>query len=61
MTILRYTRILSNRSSVKGIFDTSRPGLTAMVKHDDHAMIWHDHGDSFSPWYGHGKIMPLSL
>ena len=25
------------------------PGLTAMVKHDDHAMTWHHHGDSYSP------------
>ena len=30
------------------------PGLTAMAKHDDHAMTWYDHGDSYSPWYDHG-------
>ena len=24
-----------------------------MVKHDDHAMTWYDHGDSYSPWYHH--------
>ena len=29
-------------------------GLTAMVKYDDHAMTWYDHGDSYSPWYDHG-------
>ena len=33
------------------------PGLTAMVKHDDYAMTWNDHGDSSSPWYDYGKIM----
>ena len=33
------------------------PGLTAMVKHDDHDMTWYDHGDIYSPWYDHGKIM----
>ena len=31
-------------------------GLRAMVKHDDHAMTWYDQGDSYSPWYDHGKI-----
>ena len=36
------------------------PGLTAMVKHDDHAMTWYDHGDSYSPWYDHGMIMTRS-
>ena len=35
-------------------------GLTAMVKHDDHAMTWYDHGDLSSPWYDHGKIMARS-
>ena len=30
-------------------------GLTAKVKHDDHAMTWYDHVDSYSPWYDHGK------
>ena len=28
-----------------------------MVKHDDHAMKWYSHGDSYSPWYDPGKIM----
>ena len=39
-------------------------GLTAMTKHDAHAMTWYDHGDSYSPWYDHGMIMswwPWSL
>ena len=36
------------------------PGLTAIVKHDDHAMTWYDHGDSYSPWYDHGNIMSWS-
>ena len=37
----------------------SRPGLTVMVKHDDHAMTWYDHGDSYSPWYDHdGSYSP---
>ena len=31
-----------------------------MVKHDDHAMTWYDNGDSYSPWYDHGKIMSWS-
>ena len=25
------------------------PGLTAIVKHDDHAMTWYDHG-KIMPW-----------
>ena len=25
-----------------------------MVKHNDHAVTWHDHGDSYSPWCDHG-------
>ena len=46
------------------------PGLTAIVKYDDHAVTWYDHrdsyspwyehGDSYSPWYDHGKIMACS-
>ena len=35
----------------------SGPELTAMVKHDDYAMSSYDHGDSYSPWYNHGKIV----
>ena len=33
------------------------PGLTAMVKHNDHAMAWYDHGDLYSPWYDHGLVI----
>ena len=36
------------------VFESIEPGLTAMVKHDDHYMTWYDHGDSYSPWYDHG-------
>ena len=28
-----------------------------MVKHDDHAMTWYHLGNSYSPWWDHGKIM----
>ena len=31
-----------------------------MVKHDDHALTWYDHGDSYSPWYEHAKIIAWS-
>ena len=31
-----------------------------MVKHDDHAMTWYDHGESYSPCYDHGNIMSWS-
>ena len=37
-----------------------QPGLAAMVKHDNHAMTWYDHSDSYSLWYDHGKIMSWS-
>ena len=40
---------------------TSSPGLTAVVKHDDHALTRYDHGDSYSPWHDHGKIMAWTL
>ena len=33
------------------------PGLTAMLKQDDHVMTWYDHGDSYSPWSDPGKVM----
>ena len=33
------------------------PGLTTMIEDEDHAMTWYDHSDSYSPWYGHAKIM----
>ena len=36
------------------------PGLTAMVKHDGHAMTWYNHGYSYSSWYYNGKIMAWS-
>ena len=29
---------------------SSVPGLTTMVKHDDHAMTWYCHDDSYSLW-----------
>ena len=35
-------------------------GVTAFVKHGDHVMTWHHHGDSYSPWYDHDKIMKRS-
>ena len=28
--------------------------MTAMAKHDDQAMTWYNHGDSYSPWHDHG-------
>ena len=37
-----------------------KPELTAMVKHDDHAMAWYVHGYSYLPWYDHGKIKSWS-
>ena len=39
-----------SRAIVKNVA-MSLPGLTAMVKHDNHAMIWYDHGKimSWSP------------
>ena len=39
------------------VFSKSLPGLTVMVKHDDHVMTWYDHGDSYSPWYDHGMAV----
>ena len=50
------SRILRNGKST----DPKLPGLTAMAKHDDHDMTWYYHGDSYSPWCDHGKIMALS-
>ena len=41
-------------------FPKSIPRLTAMVKHDHHAMTWYDHGDSYSPGYDHGNSMSWS-
>ena len=36
------------------------PRLTAMVKHDDHAITWFDHRDWYSSWYDHAKNIPRS-
>ena len=47
-----YNRNLSLR--LRNVLPYTFLGLTAMVKHDDHAMTWYDHGDSYSPRYGHG-------
>ena len=33
------------------------PGLTTIVKHDDHATSWHEHGASYSSWHGRAYIM----
>ena len=32
----------------------------AMAKYDDHGMTWYGHGDSYSPWYDHSKVMAWS-
>ena len=37
------------------------PNLTDIVKHDDYAMAWYDHGDSFSPCCHHGMIITMFL
>ena len=34
--------------------------LTAMVKHDDHAVTCYEDGGSYWPWCDHGKIMSWS-
>ena len=47
---------------LRSIFDSpfknlQHAGLTAIVKHDDHAVTWYNHGDSYSPWYNHGMVI----
>ena len=58
VTVLkRETKFFRSQTSDKVIFWIESPGLTAIVKHGDHAMTWYDHGDSYSPmvwsWQDH--------
>ena len=52
--------LLLNTSALRDFSNSWFSGLTSMVKLDDHAMTRYDHGDWYSPWYDHGKIMSWS-
>ena len=54
-----WQRILMNK--ILSWHTYGKPGLTAMVKHDDHAMSWYDHGDSCSLQYDHRMVIKKNI
>ena len=56
-SILKCSTIYDINGKILSSSQTSYPWLTAIVKHNYHAMTWYDHGDSYSSGYDHGKIM----